>query len=192
MPLYPKQLYRSVQYGVTAPKGTTTVCPVHNFPPPSDYSSATSHTGRQSCRVKSLFMRCFWLQIPPPPTPRLPSPDTIAPSQCNPPPKASICKRIWSQGIDSKESKSPCLYVAWRAGMIERVFVPARQAENRFLGSLKGLQIRAQYSEGCRYRKASAVTNANKSIRELFLLYFVVQNYNHRCSFLTFCFERHP
>ncbi len=35
-PLYPKQLYRSVQYRATAPKSTTTVCPVHNFPPPSE------------------------------------------------------------------------------------------------------------------------------------------------------------
>jgi hypothetical protein len=35
-PLYPKQLYRSVQYGATAPKSITTVCPVHNFPPPSE------------------------------------------------------------------------------------------------------------------------------------------------------------
>jgi hypothetical protein len=35
-PLYPKQLYRSVQYGATALKNTTTVCPVHNFPPPSE------------------------------------------------------------------------------------------------------------------------------------------------------------
>jgi hypothetical protein len=30
-----------------------------------------------------------------------------------------------------------------RAGRIKRVVVPARQAGNRFLGSLKGLQIRA-------------------------------------------------
>jgi hypothetical protein len=35
-PLYPKQLYRSVQYGATAPKNTATVCPVHNFLPPSE------------------------------------------------------------------------------------------------------------------------------------------------------------
>ncbi len=33
--------------------------------------------------------------------------------------------------------------VAWRAGKTNRVVVPARQAGNRFLGSLKGLQIRA-------------------------------------------------
>jgi hypothetical protein len=35
--------------------------------------------------------------------------------------------------------------VAWRAGITtNRVVAPARQAENRFLGSLIGLQIRAQ------------------------------------------------
>jgi hypothetical protein len=38
----------------------------------------------------------------------------------------------------------PLTYVAWRAGKTYRVVVPIRQAGNRFLGSLKGLQIRAQ------------------------------------------------
>ncbi len=38
------------------------------------------------------------------------------------------------------------VYVAWRAGTTNRVVVPARQAGNRFLGSLKGLQIQAQGS----------------------------------------------
>jgi hypothetical protein len=40
----------------------------------------------------------------------------------------------------------PPAYVVWRAGMSNRVVVPARQAGNRFLGSLKGLQIRALIS----------------------------------------------
>jgi hypothetical protein len=31
--------------------------------------------------------------------------------------------------------------LVWRAGATNRVVVPARQAENRLLGSLKGLQI---------------------------------------------------
>jgi hypothetical protein len=35
-------------------------------------------------------------------------------------------------------------YVAWRASTSKRVVVPARQTGNRFLGSLKGLHIRAQ------------------------------------------------
>ncbi len=43
----------------------------------------------------------------------------------------------------AQESIQPA-YVAWRAGTTNRVVVPARQAGNRFLGSLKGLQIRAQ------------------------------------------------
>ncbi len=47
-------------------------------------------------------------------------------------------KRLRSPEIDSKESIPPA-YVAWQA-----VVVPARQTGNRFLGSLKGLQIRAQ------------------------------------------------
>ncbi len=50
-----------------------------------------------------------------------------------------------SPGIDSKESILPA-YVAWRVGMSSRVVVPARQVGNRFLGSLKGLQIRALFS----------------------------------------------
>jgi hypothetical protein len=41
-------------------------------------------------------------------------------------------------------------YVAWRAGTTNRVGVPARQARNRFLGSLKGLQIRALESSEMR------------------------------------------
>ncbi len=57
---------------------------------------------------------------------------------------ARICKRLWSPGIDSEESISPTC-VAWQAGTRKRVVVPARQAGNRFLVSLKGLQIRALY-----------------------------------------------
>ncbi len=59
--------------------------------------------------------------------------------------RARICKRLWSPGIDSGESTPPG-YVAWRAGTINMVAVPARQAGNRFLGSLKDLQIPVQYT----------------------------------------------
>jgi hypothetical protein len=57
--------------------------------------------------------------------------------------RARICKPR-SPGIDSKDSIPPA-YVAWRwrAGTSDKAAVPARQAGNRFLGSLKGLQIRA-------------------------------------------------
>ncbi len=48
---------------------------------------------------------------------------------------ARICKRLWSPGINSEESIPPA-YVAWRAGAKKRVVVPARQAGNRFLGSI--------------------------------------------------------
>jgi hypothetical protein len=57
--------------------------------------------------------------------------------------RARICKRWRSPGIDSRES-IPTAYVAWRAGTSNRVVVPARQAWNRFLGFLKGLQTPAQ------------------------------------------------
>jgi hypothetical protein len=56
--------------------------------------------------------------------------------------QARICKRLKSPEIDSKESIPPA-YLAWWAGSANRVVVPARQAGNRFLGFLKGLQIRA-------------------------------------------------
>ena len=59
---------------------------------------------------------------------------------------ARICKRLRSPGIDSKEPIPPA-FVAWRAGTSDRVVVPARQAGNRFLGSLKGLKIRALLRE---------------------------------------------
>jgi hypothetical protein len=55
---------------------------------------------------------------------------------------ARICKRLRSPGIDSDESILP-VYVAWRTGTTNRIVVPGRQAGNRFLGSLIGLQIRA-------------------------------------------------
>ncbi len=49
------------------------------------------------------------------------------------------------ESIHSLESIPPA-YVAWRVFTSNRVVVPARQAGNQFLGSLKGLQIRAQYA----------------------------------------------
>jgi hypothetical protein len=61
--------------------------------------------------------------------------------------RARICKRLWSPEIESEESIQQA-YVAWRAGTTNRVVVPAHQAGNRFLGSLKGLQIRAQEHPG--------------------------------------------
>jgi hypothetical protein len=60
--------------------------------------------------------------------------------------RARICKGLWSPDIDSKELISPG-NVAWRAGTTNRVAVPSHQAGNRFLGSLKGLQIRAQLTD---------------------------------------------
>ena len=57
-------------------------------------------------------------------------------------PRAQICKRLRSPGIDSKESILPA-YVAWLASTSNRVVVPARRTGNVFLDSLKGLQIRA-------------------------------------------------
>jgi hypothetical protein len=57
--------------------------------------------------------------------------------------RARICKRLRRPGIDSEDSIPPAC-VAWRAGTTNRVVVQACQAGYQFLGSLKGLQIRAQ------------------------------------------------
>jgi hypothetical protein len=48
--------------------------------------------------------------------------------------------QIWSSAIDSEESIPPA-YVGWRTITTNRVVVQARQAGNRFLGSLEGIQI---------------------------------------------------
>ncbi len=57
--------------------------------------------------------------------------------------RVRICERLRIPAIDSKESIPPA-NVAWRTVTFNRVVVRARQAGNRFLGSLKGLKIRAQ------------------------------------------------
>jgi hypothetical protein len=57
--------------------------------------------------------------------------------------RTRICTRLRNPGIDAKESIPPA-HVFWRAGTSYRVVVLGRQAGNRFLVPLKGLQIRAQ------------------------------------------------
>jgi hypothetical protein len=52
---------------------------------------------------------------------------------------ARICKQIKEPTNRFEESIPP----AWRAGTTNKVVVMARKAGNRFLDSLKGLQIRA-------------------------------------------------
>jgi hypothetical protein len=72
--------------------------------------------------------------------------------------RARICKGLWSPEIDS-DGSIPAAYVAWRAGTKNRVVVQARHAGNRFLGSLKGLQIRAQISHKAKYYEYSEPWN---------------------------------
>jgi hypothetical protein len=48
--------------------------------------------------------------------------------------------------VDWAQESIPLAYVAWGAGTTNRVVVSGRQAGNRFVGSLKGLQIRAQFN----------------------------------------------
>jgi len=45
--------------------------------------------------------------------------------------------------VQGAQESIPPAYVAWLTGTPNRVVVPARQADNRFLSSLKGLQIGA-------------------------------------------------
>jgi hypothetical protein len=54
--------------------------------------------------------------------------------------RVSYSEPVFVNVYGAQESISPA-YVAWRAGTKNRVVV--RQARNRFLGPLKGLQIRA-------------------------------------------------
>jgi len=56
--------------------------------------------------------------------------------------RARICKCLRRSGIASEDSIPPAC-VAWRTGTTNMVVETARKAGNRFLGSLKGLQIRA-------------------------------------------------
>jgi hypothetical protein len=64
----------------------------------------------------------------------------------NPPvPPLSTAEPVFVNVYGAQESIPPT-YVAWRAGTTNRVVVPARAAGNRFLGYLRGLQIRAQAS----------------------------------------------
>jgi hypothetical protein len=85
----------------------------------------------------------MWVFVPvfvPPPPPMFSPPPPGAGEQTS---GARICKRLRRPGIDSEDSIPPA-NVAWRASTTNRVVVPARQAGNRFLGSFKGSQIRAQ------------------------------------------------
>jgi hypothetical protein len=47
--------------------------------------------------------------------------------------------------VQGAQESIPPAYVVGEAGTKNRIAVPACQAGNRFLGSLKGLQMRAQY-----------------------------------------------
>jgi hypothetical protein len=52
-----------------------------------------------------------------------------------------VSEAVFVNVYGAKES-IPLAYVARRANTTNRVFVPARQAGNRFLGTFKGLQMR--------------------------------------------------
>ncbi len=58
--------------------------------------------------------------------------------------KALICKWLRIPETNSEESILPT-YVAWRSNPTNWVVLLAQLAGYQFLGSLKGLQIRAQY-----------------------------------------------
>jgi hypothetical protein len=58
----------------------------------------------------------------------------------------------------AQESILPA-YVAWWAGTTNRVVVPTRQAGNRFLGSLKGLQV---WALDLGYKKTLHVVNIGR------------------------------
>ncbi len=55
----------------------------------------------------------------------------------------SSCQEPVFVNVYGAQESIPPAYVAWLAGTTNRVVVTARQARNRFLGSVKGLPIRA-------------------------------------------------
>ena len=98
--------------------------------------------------------------------------------------RARICKRLTRPGIDSEDSIPPA-YVAWRAGTTNRVVVQARQAVNRFLGSFKGLQIRAQGQD----RTRSKIVSRRPYLKHLLTIFIklrLVSNLSHRKSNFRF------
>jgi hypothetical protein len=100
-------------------------------------------------------LRALW--HPPPPSPRLGTGfKTGLWNRLNQFLQLGLCCRnpLWSSSYRISKSEPvlvtqesiPPAYVAWRAGTANRVVVPAPQAGNRFLRSLKGLQIWALVS----------------------------------------------
>ncbi len=92
--------------------------------------------------------------------------------------RARICKRLWSPGINFEESIPPA-YVAWRAGTKNGVVVSVRQAGNRFLGSINGLQIRAQASVHLWWAGQRTYNWKNKGVWHRQDAMF---NFNHKAS----------
>jgi hypothetical protein len=62
--------------------------------------------------------------------------------KATPPPPEPVFVNVYG-GQESIPMDDSASYVVWRAGTTNRVVVQAHHAGNRFLGSLKGLQIRA-------------------------------------------------
>jgi hypothetical protein len=71
---------------------------------------------------------------------------------------------------DSKESILPA-FVAWWARTSNRVVVPACQAGNLFLGSIKGLQIRALYNNNNSNQKSLVHVTITSRERQSFKKY---------------------
>jgi hypothetical protein len=84
--------------------------------------------------------------------------------------RARICKCLRIPGIDSQESILPA-YVAWRAGTSNRVVVPARQAGNRFLGSLKVYKFGLRQTFNCKILKMQPNFYVDIYL-EIFVIYY--------------------
>jgi hypothetical protein len=93
--------------------------------------------------------------------------------------RARICNCLWSPGIDSEKSIPP-VYVARRAGTKNRVVVLARQAENRFLGSSNGLQIRALYNS-LYVTECKAISSHHCRVKYLHILSHPIFSIFHTC-----------
>jgi hypothetical protein len=67
--------------------------------------------------------------------------------------------------VSGAQESIPPAYVAWRDGTPYRVVVLAQQAGNRFLGSLKGLQSRAQRLKAWGFTQSEDIKYSTGSIR---------------------------
>ncbi len=87
-----------------------------------------------------------------------------------PSPRVSMTEPVLVNVYGTQDSIPPS-YEAWRAGTTNRDVEPARQAGNRFLGSLKGLQIQTlvEHIPGIRKSVEGVQQEGHKEMSSIYL-----------------------